>query len=348
MPQQNLSLRTKLIASVVSILFFIAAAELVLGGFQDRFYHAGEFFPQQGDQDFHQVFLKDAELFWRFRPNSTTDSREFPGLTYRYNSLGLRGEELQQPGDRTRIAAFGNSCTFGWGVDEEATYVHRLQLLLNDKSNGENYEIINAGIPGYSSHQGRLFLSELLPELDLDVVIIMFGWNDHRVAFGGSPDSKIEMPGQVIIGIQNFISRSNLYSLVRGVVLSATDDGKTVPYDSREGTRRVPPSEFLENLKSMIEMARARGIEPILVAPPVASVRNYFGGRKFNIHYLHEHYQAQIRLAALETNTPLVDLQPEFDKHDDLFLPNDPIHFNSRGHEIVAGLIFEHVQALSR
>lgn len=348
MVSKQISLRSKLIASAVSILVFVAAAELLLGGIQDRLYYAGKFFPQQGDQDFQQVFLKDTKLFWRFRPNSSTYSREFPGLTYRYNSLGMRGEELQQPKTGIRIAAFGNSCTFGWGVEEQVTYVRKLQLLLNKKQSDINFEVLNVGVPGYSSHQGMIVFTEQLPEMDLDLVLIMFGWNDHRVAFGGLPDSKLEMPGQIVLDVQNFVSRSNLYRLVRWIVLAITDDNERVAYDSREGTRRVPPSEFLGNLRSMVEFARARGIEPILVLPPIASIDGYFGGRKSNIHYLHEHYQSQIQLAALETNTPLVDLQPEFDKHNDLFLPGDPIHFNSRGHQIAAGLIYEQVQALLR
>ena len=53
---------------------------------------------------------------------------------------------------------------------------------------GGKYEVINAGIPGYTSLQGERFLKSDLLKLEPDIVPIMFAWNDHWAAASGIAD----------------------------------------------------------------------------------------------------------------------------------------------------------------
>src|SRR3989339_352779 len=73
-------------------------------------------------------------------------------ITYiaKANSQGLRDYEygLKKPGNSIRIAAVGDSTTFGSGVNLEDTYVKQLEKILN-KNCSKKIEVINFGAGGF-------------------------------------------------------------------------------------------------------------------------------------------------------------------------------------------------------
>ena len=108
----------------------------------------------------------------------------FSGEIYRapveINSYGLRGGEFSvEKADTFRIVCMGNSCTFGNEVKLSETYPYILERRLKQKL-GEKVQVINAGIPGYSSYQGKILWSEKIAALKPDVVIVSYGFNDRR------------------------------------------------------------------------------------------------------------------------------------------------------------------------
>jgi len=341
-------LYVKLIGAVVSLIIFVVVAELVLRIVEVNLYYKNQFFPVNRDIDFPEVYEKDPKLFWRFRKNMVTESKMFSYLNYRINSHGLRGPEIRQRKTGYRIIALGNSCTFGWGIPYQITWASRLQQMLNQQVPSGDVEIINAGMPGYSSHQGKIFFAEELLGLNPDMVLVMFGWNDHWKAGHGINDARQQMPHRFILETQNLFSKLKLYQLLRKTVLSSTEKQRLVALDDMSGERRVSQQEFYGNLKSIVRLARDNEIEPVLLVPPIASLENYFGVPKTNLHLLHSLYQKQItRVAELE-QVRLVDLQAAFDQYHDLFdAPReDPIHFNIKGHAVVAAAIADQVALL--
>jgi len=89
------------------------------------------------------------------------------------NEDGFRGNK---PFDKARVVALGDSFTFGWGVNEEATWVGRLE-----RSLGET--IYNLGIHDSSPKQEYLLLEHLLEQrkLSLDhglLLWLIFEGND--------------------------------------------------------------------------------------------------------------------------------------------------------------------------
>jgi hypothetical protein len=80
------------LVALASLAAFLALVEagLWLAGKDCSSSQAG-FFRLGTDIDFWSVFERDGHRLWRFRPNTSTESVEFPGLVYRYNSLGMRG-----------------------------------------------------------------------------------------------------------------------------------------------------------------------------------------------------------------------------------------------------------------
>lgn len=57
--------------------------------------------------------------------------------------------DYDKPKNTFRILCLGDSMTFGMGVDNNETYPYFLQNILNKKANGVNFEVINAGNPGW-------------------------------------------------------------------------------------------------------------------------------------------------------------------------------------------------------
>jgi len=83
---------------------------------------------------------------------STVSRRSFRGADF-----------ADTPGDDTlRVLCLGDSATFGTGSNDDETYPAQLKKILKRRHPGRNVEVINAGIPGYSSMQGTWFLEKVL------------------------------------------------------------------------------------------------------------------------------------------------------------------------------------------
>jgi lysophospholipase L1-like esterase len=330
----------KLVFALAILLLFVICSEVCLRIFDVNLYYKNQFFPLNRDIDFPNVFEKDAHLFWRFRPNKTIDSRKYSDISYHINSAGLRGHDFDPHKSRYRILALGNSCTFGWGVRYENIWTTRLQEILDRQSPGK-YEVINAGVPGYSSFQGKEFFENEMVNLQPDMVLIMFGWNDQWTAGHGISDAEQKPPNRIILAAQNLVSSLELYQFARKLLLSSTEKQSAVPMYQTEGRRRVSPSEFLANLRSIISTAREHHAQPVLMIPPVAALNIYFPGMVSPFHDLHKKYEDEVVEASKYEQVPLVDLQSAFDKYNDLFNnpSDDPIHFNARGHQVAAEAI---------
>ena len=336
--QRSSPFYVKLIGAAVSVILFVLLAELVLSLVNPDLYFKNQFFPLNRDIDFPEVYEKDHDLFWRLRPHLETKSEQFSLLSYRTNSHGLRGPEIREPKDGYRIIALGNSCTFGWGVPWGNTWTHNLQQILDSLVPDKKCEVINAGIPGYSTHQAKIYLARELVRLQPDMVLVMLGWNDQWPAGQGITDAEQDMPSQFVLDIQNLLSRTRLYRLMRKVVLTASEEQQEVRLDKVAGKRRVALREYLKNLREIVRIARNNGARSALLMPPVASLEIYFDGTLSDFHRRHETYQAQVTRAAEYAGVPLVDLQVAFDQYVNLFddAEDDPIHFNNLGHLVVA------------
>ena len=81
------------------------------------------------------------------------------------NSHGLRDVEfpLSKPPNTYRIAALGDSFTYGGGITSGETYVKQLESMLNDRlgEHGVRYEVLNAGVPGFNTQQELIHLQEV-------------------------------------------------------------------------------------------------------------------------------------------------------------------------------------------
>lgn len=92
----------------------------------------------------------------------------------RNNALGLRGPEIDLATKKAfRIAVYGSSYTYGWGVNEEDSFVSRLGQALN--ASGLPVEMINLGRNGGSPPQYAALAKETIPLVKPDLVIVAVG-----------------------------------------------------------------------------------------------------------------------------------------------------------------------------
>lgn len=98
-------------------------------------------------------------------------------LLYAHNSLGYRGAEFskEKSRDKIRIATIGGSTTYGVGVNNEDSWPYRLGGQL-----GQEYQVINMGVPGYTSAENLIQTALQLSDYKPDLAIYFIGLNDLR------------------------------------------------------------------------------------------------------------------------------------------------------------------------
>ncbi len=121
-------------------------------------------------------------IIYELRPNLNTN---FQGVPVRTNSCGMRGGEVSRINveDRYRIALLGDSFTFGWGVHEDESFAAVLQRELNTRSAARKVEVLNFGVPGYSTFQEVTSFLEKGGDFNVDAVLLFFIDNDFGYPF---------------------------------------------------------------------------------------------------------------------------------------------------------------------
>ena len=89
------------------------------------------------------------------------------------NSLGLRDKEIDidNKDGKYRILCFGDSWTFGWGVDIEHSWPKKLEKFFHDHGI-TNIEVINCGQGGACTTEYRKNMAKAVPLLKPDLVLV--------------------------------------------------------------------------------------------------------------------------------------------------------------------------------
>lgn len=121
---------------------------------------------------FSALTIDDSVLDWRLIPNYKDEKA---GIYI--NSLGFRGKEFKKAKGNGifRIIALGDSCTFGVGT-LGTPYPEILEKELN--AINLKYEVLNAGVPGYTSSQAALYFQRGLINYKPDLTLVYIGWNN--------------------------------------------------------------------------------------------------------------------------------------------------------------------------
>ncbi|MCO6430636.1 MAG: SGNH/GDSL hydrolase family protein [Deltaproteobacteria bacterium] len=275
---------------------------------------------------------------------------------YRYlvraNSLGFRGPEIETVKDPAvfRIMIFGDSSSFGWGVDQEITFSSRLESLLS-KSLNRRVEVANFAIPGDSSEYGRLIFDRFSPQFEYDMIILGFGANDAKHSFF-SHQSQVEN-FKANAAAQKLKAAARSSALFRTIenLLSSSPSSSTEAKDLPAKKPAVPKRRYVENLEYMARAALERGARQamlISLCTPsgYASAAGSLAEEKGYLYFNGQRYLLkQIPIIASGDLYPEVVSEmrasyPDELKREELFyVTSDSCHPNKLGHLLLADRI---------
>lgn len=194
-------------------------------------------------------------------------------LFYTHNSAGFRGKEFSKEKNQGvyRIVCLGGSAVYGVQLSDSQTYPAQLERLLNSYQDKITFQVINAGVTGYTTMESLINLVTRILPLNPDMIIIYHGYNDFKPnRFPGfEPDYthwriRETLPERHLINIL-----SSKISFVRNLMtLQLKIMRKYNLYFSK--CRRFHTvsdkgvSSFIRNLKNMIYIARGNGIVPVI------------------------------------------------------------------------------------
>jgi hypothetical protein len=96
-------------------------------------------------------------------------------IVWQTNAAGFRDDrDVGPPGERFRIATYGDSETFGWSVALEETFQRQMEAI------DPRVEVLNFGVPGYQVINVRTQLEQTLPRFQPDLAIYLVNKNDFN------------------------------------------------------------------------------------------------------------------------------------------------------------------------
>lgn len=185
----RIAVRALLVAAALGVALVLAEVGVrVLDPLGTSYYH------DFNDYLRRAIVFPDPEVtpesrIFQQKPDLDLELRCFRLVT---DNLGLRRES---PGhvtpaggsrterQRTRILFLGDSVTFGWGVDDEHTWLRLLEREATD-AEGRPLECLNAGHPMYNTLQEADWLAAHGELLAPDAVVLTFVVNDLDDAYG--------------------------------------------------------------------------------------------------------------------------------------------------------------------
>lgn len=281
----------------------------------------------------------DAELSYRLRPGIRGGS--LAATMFNSNKDGMRrdGEIGSKPANGIRVMCVGDSCTFGFGVPfyskggaapdpAHKPYAVQLEDLLRASFPGRTVEVINVGVPGYSSSHGVTVIDRNLPKYDADIVTAMF-FNNDIVDPGSS--GRAAKPGGLQIALRKLSARSQFVTHL--IEWSNRSNGR--PKLQGFGSANTPLEDYVTNFDTMRALCAKRGAEFVVINPFNQNFpENDPWIPAHRITEFREALKAYVRAA----NLPFLDI-PElteagFPANKDLFI--ERVHPNTDGHTIVA------------
>jgi len=296
------------------------------------------------------LVVPDPDLMWTLKP--TTDS------SFATNELGFRDTPYRADAD-VKILLLGDSVSWGDGVgDVKLCYPYLLEQHLAATNAPRSYEVVNSGVPGYSTFQEAQYLQKKGLDLQPNLVVLQVCLNDvverylRLAQYGGDNvflgiDTREGIPGAFGFAMRNCKSFELLMRyLQRRSRRREAYDVEKLAQDQLSPELEEAWENALEEIETIRRVTEQNRIPLLLVIAPYQFQMADPGRRS----------QPQQRLVkyARSKGIPYVDLLPgfvEFARDRGLVgtqLFNDPSHFSIFGHEAAAKLLATPVQGTLR
>lgn len=269
-------------------------------------------------------------------PNSLRFNVKYAHL----NSDGMRDREftVNKPNNTIRIAGLGDSYTFGSGIkDVNDTYLKVLERMLNSRTSGEKYEVLNFGIPGKDTEDELEIMRDKVLKYDPDIIMIGYVLNDLKNV---DPNLKLPKKHLTVIPYVGFWLGNLFYSYT---LLEIKINKALINLGLRESTEEITLKEFQSevnreyNAKLFEEIgaiAKERDIKVILIVFPI-------------IYKLEDYPFLEINNVISQTGKEngfyVIDLLEKYKEYEEseLIVSKYDLHPNEFGHKISAEGILE-------
>jgi lysophospholipase L1-like esterase len=288
---------------------------------------------------------------WELTPGARLVER---GISIEINSLGFRDEEmpLEKAEDEVRIALIGDSVAFGAWIAARKTFASVAERRLDSSLPQRLVRVLNLGIEGSNTGHHLRILRRRVPRLDPDLIVLAYFPNDIEV----NKRERLYNVSPALEGVLRhwrflnwFLTkaamvRDDLESRVLARRLEREGNGESLMEHYAAGTVAAyeDPAAWAyqrERLSSFVETCREMET-PCLVL--LFSFQEQVEGR------LDDAPQRLVRDELRAEGTEVIDLLPVLaaEPSGDLYLPDDNIHLNERGHEIVGRVLAEAAEGL--
>ena len=296
--------------------------------------------------------VRDPVFGWRNRAG-------WRGPKFAINALGFLGDEFaaQKPAGTLRIFCLGDSCTAGDLLPSFGdTYPRQLERILKERHPAAKLEVINAGVGGYSSFHGRLWVEREILAYSPDLVVAYFGWNDHWPARLAGDDKAVS--GSWSERTRAWLSWCRLLQLTIRAVHTLRGQQAIPAGGSRQPSRgpktpdiaskpRVSLDDYRANVLAIVNAVRGAGGGVAFVTAPSYLATMPPSTRDASVERLvelHAEYNAVVRSVAAGQQACLVDAAERLEGAPDaksLFWdpPHDHIHLSAEGYRRLAELV---------
>jgi lysophospholipase L1-like esterase len=274
------------------------------------------------------------EPFWTIDPDLSDKKmphkEEGTSFVVNSNDDGLRTHSLSTLDSFDfRIMTMGCSTTFGWGVSDTEAYPSRLESYIHEEGYTKT-AVLNAGQPGYTSFQGVWLWNRTLKNYKPDVVLIGFVVQDARKAAYSDRSQAILQKDYRFLK-ENFLYNSRSYLALRSTIGSVQIRAKERGSGDIGGIYRVPPADYVQNLRTLISEVKNNGGTPILFGYPLE-----------RSGYTEQH-RIILQAAAEELDVLLLDPQKKMEeavRNGQFYFSKDRGHANASGNDLIAQWVF--------
>ena len=279
-----------------------------------------------------------------------------------HNSLGYRGPEIKntKPDSTFRIVTIGGSTTYSVGVESwEKDFARQLQGELRDNYGTETIEVINAGIPYWTSWENLINLQFKVLDLEPDLIIIYQGINDvaSRIV---SPDlyesdnlgmrKQWEIPKTPILFKSAFFRYIFNYKISLLDIINSKTGNEIIKYPvltknlddlANETIAINEPIYFERNLRNMVIISKEHDMKVLLSSFSLNKDTGIFSNLSSIQFALDEHNEITKRVA-IENNVYFIDFSSEMPKDSKYWI--DGIHLNEDGIGLKAEIFSDYIK----
>jgi len=229
----------------------------------------------------------------------------------------------------------GDSVTYG----KRHNFSEKIQQLCD--KNRFNYEILNAGTEGVTIEVGYTRLLQTVISYSPDVLVVMYGWNDHWLKHQSIWQSNTDFKSDAAKKLHEFIFKY-IYSIRLLKIMLYKLTMNKLPF-------LVSIRKYEEYLNNFYKSAIKNNIKLVLMTSPYGYYADqtplhltHLGNiiDPLEVICVHNEYNACVRSFAAKYNVELIDMEKIINEYNKKILTEDYIHFTNEGNRLAAEIIF--------